>query len=343
MTWVKFANNVLPDAQSIEVQVPETAERFAALVTSVSPEDPPVLQWDSHEERNPVSWYYHSGIDAEMRRRVESAGGKHEGTVIRATLMWNNRNDLDLHARTPSGQHIYFGYKHASCGGYLDVDMNVGGETTKPVENIRWANVRPPHGRYLFQVHHFRTHDSRRTPTPFTVELEVGGRAYKYEGSNATEYSSHDVFALDYAADLSTVYSHAVGGRLEPATPASGAPSSWGLVPGAWARVTGVVASPNLWSETRASPQHGRHAFFLLEDCRDTSSGMGRGLFTETLLGELRPARATIEAFMAQSTIEGADAAEACGLGMSSDSPWGLTVRVKTGVAVATYLIDRWD
>ena len=86
-------------------------------------------------------------IDEEIKQRVTRAGGLYENVDIRFSLAWNNRNDLDLHVVTPSGYHIYFRDKKAPCGGYLDVDMNVNGETTKPVENTRWAKGkgRPGH------------------------------------------------------------------------------------------------------------------------------------------------------------------------------------------------------
>jgi hypothetical protein len=40
-------------------------------------------------------------IDAEIKQRVEAAGGRYEGVDIRASLVWNNRNDLDLHVIPP--------------------------------------------------------------------------------------------------------------------------------------------------------------------------------------------------------------------------------------------------
>lgn len=61
-------------------------------------------------------------IDAEIRERVTRAGGLYDGVDIRASLLWDNRNDLDLHCITPSGEHIYFGHKQAQCRGWLDVE-----------------------------------------------------------------------------------------------------------------------------------------------------------------------------------------------------------------------------
>ena len=43
---------------------------------------------------------------------------------IRATLIWNNRNDLI--SRPGPREYIYFGSKRAPSGGFLDVDMNFG-------------------------------------------------------------------------------------------------------------------------------------------------------------------------------------------------------------------------
>lgn len=123
-----------------------------------------------------------ANIDAEIRDRVRRAGGLYDGVDLRASLLWNNRNDLDLHVITPAGEHIYYGMKQASCGGWLDVDMNVRGETTKPVENVRWAKGAARAGRYKVFVRNFRFHESDHAPTPFKVELEVGGKVSHVEG-----------------------------------------------------------------------------------------------------------------------------------------------------------------
>jgi len=89
--------------------------------------------------------------------------------------------------------------------------------------------------------------------------------------------------------------------------------------------------------------QHGRHTFFLLEGCRDTTAGRGRGFFTETLRSDFHAIRSTLEAFNRTAEIAGADEAEACGLGMTDQKPWNLALRVTTANAVASYVLDRWD
>ena len=103
---------------------------------------------------------------------------------------------------------------------------------------------------------------------------------------------------------------------VERAAPRCAGTNQWNLVAGTWAKVTGITPSPNLWHAERPLLQHGRHTFFLLEGCRDTTAGLGRGFFTET---------------------------QAAGLGMTDQKPWALTLRVRTASTVATFLIDRQD
>ncbi|HEU4404825.1 MAG TPA: hypothetical protein VFS43_05995 [Polyangiaceae bacterium] len=341
MTWEKFARTVLPDALAIEAQTPTSPERFMALVTAASADAPPILQWDAEDRRNPVSWYYHAGIDAEIKRRVEGAGGQYEGVDVRASLLWNNRNDLDLHVVAPGNEHIYFAHKRSACGGWLDVDMNVRGETTTPVENVRWARGAAPRGRYRVYVQNYRFHERDQSPTPFKVEVEIGGEIYHFHGTVSPHRqtgaaSDVVVFEFDYVP----------GQRLahppRHAAPPPQGPAQWNVPASAWVPVTAIVASPNLWGD-RPLTQHGRHTFFLLKGCRDTAAGLGRGFFTETLRSELHSVRATLEAFNRSATIAGADEAEACGLGMTDQRPWDLPLRVTTANATATYLLDRWD
>jgi hypothetical protein len=62
MTWVKFEREILPTATKIEFYVLSTPDNYTAFVTAANMDAPPIIQWDSEEQRNPVSWYvYHGG------------------------------------------------------------------------------------------------------------------------------------------------------------------------------------------------------------------------------------------------------------------------------------------
>lgn len=337
MTWEKFQRTVLPTAQQIDVQVPASADRFMALVTAADDSAPPILQWD-----NPFSWYYASGIDAEMRRRLVQAGGRFENVDIRCSLMWNNRNDLDLHAFTPSGHHIFYTSQnpHGQYG-WLDVDMNVRGETMSPVENIRWEQGRAPEGRYQFAVNLYATHGGYGERTPFTAEVEIDGQVFTVNGETRIENPSNHRLYMVNVADFHYLRGKPVdiGGTARRATASANA---WGLTPGAYAPVTAIVRSPNLWGK-QSQEHHGQHAFFLLDGCHDTQKGVGRGFFTEMLRSDLRPVRSVMEAYAAQATIDGADTATACGVGISNSATGDLVVRVTSATGQALIKIDHWD
>lgn len=57
MTWVKFRDNVMPSALSIEVKPDAKRQPWHGLCTAVRKKDPPIIRWDSAKKRNPVSWY----------------------------------------------------------------------------------------------------------------------------------------------------------------------------------------------------------------------------------------------------------------------------------------------
>ncbi len=141
-------------------------------------------------------------IDAEIAQRVKSAGGQYDNVDIRISLLWNTRDDLDLHVITPSGEEIYYGNKQARCGGALDIDRNVHGEDPKPVENVRWARGQAPAGRYRVYVQNYRYHEPPG-PIPFRVEMDVNGQISHYQGviSEKRETgakSNHEVACFDF-------------------------------------------------------------------------------------------------------------------------------------------------
>ena len=123
-----------------------------------------------------------AGIDKDFRERVISAGGAYDDVDVRFSLIWNNRNDLDLHVIAPSGEEIYFGKKKSRCRGMLDVDRNVGGQTRKPVENVRWLKGEAPDGLYRVFARNFTFHEPDESPTSFRLESFVGGELQHFDG-----------------------------------------------------------------------------------------------------------------------------------------------------------------
>ncbi len=142
-----------------------------------------------------------ANIDAEIKARVTSAGGQYDNVDIRASLIWNNRNDLDLHVIPPSGEEVYYSHRQSACGGWLDVDMNVSGESEKPVENVRWAKGKAPPGRYRVIVQNFAYKAGNSGPTPFRVELEVNGDVRQIDGvvsPNGETHVNSNVVVADF-------------------------------------------------------------------------------------------------------------------------------------------------
>jgi hypothetical protein len=62
MTWVKFAQTILPKADAIECTFAGPTSMIAVLTTAVHPDAPPILQWDSATQRNPVAWYFYQSV-----------------------------------------------------------------------------------------------------------------------------------------------------------------------------------------------------------------------------------------------------------------------------------------
>lgn len=137
-----------------------------------------------------------SDIDEEMKQRLTEAGGRFQNVDIRASLMWNTFDDLDLHVITPSGEEIYYGHPLSRCKGELDVDRNAGGrETRKPVENIRWAKGDAPQGAYKVIVQNFAYHDDYPDgykDIPYTVEVEVNGEIQTFQGIATPAMGTHE-------------------------------------------------------------------------------------------------------------------------------------------------------
>jgi hypothetical protein len=92
MTWEKFQRTVLPIAERIEYQAPIVGS-YTSLVTAANADAPPILQWDSEEKRNPVSWYFwNRGSTAASFGLAAGAFCKVNAVALKPS-MWNGGNE----------------------------------------------------------------------------------------------------------------------------------------------------------------------------------------------------------------------------------------------------------
>ena len=163
----------------------------------------------------------HAHINDEMMLRAAREGAKVGDVTI--TLMWDDRTDLDLHVFCPSGEEISYNNTHSACGGYLDVDMNVQGNSTEPVENVFFGDeergIEAPKGTYRVIVENFAYHGpTQGHAVPFKVRVRKNGEAADYTGETAAGVTGRSsgvtVVTFDYQ------------GRTAPRLPADASASA---------------------------------------------------------------------------------------------------------------------
>lgn len=91
MTWKKFQETIIPFAETVDFYVPQRRESYTALVTAVNYDAPPILQWDSEGQRNPVSWYLYN--NGSFPGDWELTGGQYQSVtgVCFKPSMWYGR------------------------------------------------------------------------------------------------------------------------------------------------------------------------------------------------------------------------------------------------------------
>lgn len=99
MSWAKFSREILPRAERIELWTPPWPMSWAALVTAVHPDAPPILQWDAEGARNPVSWYvWQHGSKAEDFR-IKSSTWADVEAITGCPAHWGG-GKFDHHAQS---------------------------------------------------------------------------------------------------------------------------------------------------------------------------------------------------------------------------------------------------
>lgn len=127
---------------------------------------------------------------------------------ITITLAWDNECDLDLHCICPNGDRISYSKKEGGGsigGGYLDVDMNVNGESKEPVENIFFgdaeAGIEASKGKYKVIVQNYAYHGKtvkRGDPVKWRLRRIMNGKIEDFSGQCVGSGSGSDVTAVEF-------------------------------------------------------------------------------------------------------------------------------------------------
>jgi hypothetical protein len=90
ITMKKFMDTVLPDAISMECNVPSHGN-FMAMLTAQDLDAPPIIQWDNPDCRNPFSWYLYSGGSYAHNWNLSTGWQKVAAICLRPS-MWHDEN-----------------------------------------------------------------------------------------------------------------------------------------------------------------------------------------------------------------------------------------------------------
>ncbi|MCE9560469.1 MAG: hypothetical protein K8U57_00295 [Planctomycetes bacterium] len=114
---------------------------------------------------------------------------------VQISLIWFNKNDLDLHCVDPNGAKIFFKQPRSASGGELDVDAN--GDrgrpvTSEPVENIYWASGTAPSGKYTVSVNYYNRRPGEPNATTYKVSILHGGSREDFSGEISDNGTSNN-------------------------------------------------------------------------------------------------------------------------------------------------------
>ena len=315
ITIDEFVNSVLPHANKVEIMVENKhANNLVSLIAPANKRSANMMKWN-----NPFSWSYNGEVTDTIKERVRKAGGNVDG-FMRFSLSWDYYDDLDLHVIEPSsavnGNHIYYGRKRSSSGGFLDVDMNVGdNDRLDPVENIAWQDKdRIREGRYTVFVKNFTKRNM--SASGFEVQMEIDGQISLMSYDKPLR-RKEQVTVIEFDYTRSGGMTNITG--LDSSTVTK---EVWGIDTQQWTKVSTVMLSPNFWN----GEQNGnKHWFFMLNGC--INPDRARGFYNEFLPNELRDHRKVFELLSTKMKTEKSDK-QLSGVGFSSTQENTIVVKV---------------
>lgn len=309
-----FIARILPEANGMEVLFKgEHLGNLMSLTAPIHPDPVGLFRWN-----NDFAWSYAGNIaDSSIKERVKQAGGRVTGVQLRCSLSWWNFDDLDIHVRGPGG-HIHFHRKRGSCGGQLDIDMNVQPDTREAVENVVWERV--PDGVYNVSVHNYTHRES--IDVGFVVEVENRGAVTQYNYPREVR-SKAEIQVVTLTVKGGAVVDAALGDPNITTNAVS--QDRWGLKTETYVPVNAVTLSPNHWGENAVG---NKHTFFVLEGCLNDEPT--RGIYNEFLHPRLMEHRKVFEIIGDKTKCQPTEG-QLSGLGFSSTKKDSVVVRVSQG------------
>jgi len=295
-----FINAILPKVSTVSLLFEN--KYINNLVSLISPQDKEaknIFKWD-----NNFSWSYNGEMTDSIKERVKKAGGNVNG-VIRVSLSWFNKDDLDIHVKEPNGNEIYYinAQLHHTSSGILDVDMNVTSPVNNAVENIVWTQKHQiPEGLFKVWIHNYTPRET--TNKGFVVELEYDGviQTFTYD-----QQVSGNVGVIEFE------FSQKYGIKIVKSLPSTESVKEvWGINSQKFHEVSMIMNSPNHWDGNQTG---NKHYFFMLKDCKN--SGTTRGFYNEFLNEDLQSNRKVFEVLGSKLKVEPSDN-QLSGLGFSS-------------------------
>lgn len=196
MTWLNFKNKILPNAIKIEAHLDDITKLMALTtinninnINSSSLNNTNFLKWN-----NPFSWYYHNGVNLEIRNRIQNSNGKTDYTKIRCSMIYDTLDEVDLHCITPNDNHLFYCKKNVD-NGVLDVDIKPD-NNIKAISNI-YFDKNCDEGIYLFYIKSYK--QKSLSQIVVTIELEIDNKIYISKETLTYENQEKTIFKFDYS------------------------------------------------------------------------------------------------------------------------------------------------
>jgi len=271
-----FVKDILPKAESIELLFEDKHKaNLFSLISPINKDSKPIFKWD-----NNFSWSYNGNVTDSIKEKIKKAGGNVNG-ILRASLSWFNSDDLDIHCTEPNRNHIYFSKKRSNTSGFLDIDMNAGGERSREaVENIVWTDKKKMlEGRYEIYINNYCKRENE--DIGFDCEIEFDGKIHTF---------SYDKVVGNKVVVAILDYSHKDGIKIIESLPSKAITKNyWGINTNTFHKVSMVMNSPNHWENNTGN----KHLFFVIDKCLNDESA--RGFYNEFLNEELSKHRKVFE------------------------------------------------